>query len=68
MAKPISTAVQAALDTKPTLVNGVLPTSYLSKAQIGETFDGVASEAGMLALAATPGDVALRSDTGTSGC
>lgn len=60
-AKPISTATQAALDTKPTLVAGKLPTSYLESVSIGETFS-VASQAAMLALTAQPGDTAIRTD------
>lgn len=61
LAKPISTATQAALDTKPTLVGGKLPTSYLESVSIGETFS-VASQAAMLALTAQPGDTAIRTD------
>jgi hypothetical protein len=60
-AKPVSTAQQAALDTKPTLVAGKLPTSYLEQVSIGETFT-VSSQAAMLALTVNPGDVAIRSD------
>jgi phage-related tail fiber protein len=62
-AQPISqiTGLQAALDSKPTLVNGVLPNSVLPPLSITDTFV-VASQAAMLALTAQRGDVAVRTD------
>lgn len=55
------TGLQAALDSKPTLVNGVLPTSVLPALSITDTFV-VASQAAMLALNAQRGDFAVRTD------
>lgn len=46
--------------------NGKLLTAHLPALAIGETFT-VASEAAMLALSAQQGDVAIRTDLGTSG-
>jgi phage-related tail fiber protein len=62
-AVPISniTGLQAALDSKPTLVNGVLPTSVLPAISISDTFV-VASQTAMLALTAQRGDFAVRTD------
>ncbi|WP_155293052.1 phage upper tail fiber protein [Rhodococcoides fascians] len=53
--------LQTALDTKPTLVGGKLPTSYLNRVEIGETLTA-ANQSAMLALDAQPGDIAVRSD------
>ena len=61
--KPISTAVQSALDTKATLVGGLIPTNLLPTLKIAETLSA-ANQTEMLALPATPGDMAIRGDNG----
>lgn len=56
--------LQTVLDSKPTLVGGKIPTSYLDRVEIGETLTAT-NQAAMLALNAGPGDVAIRSDNDT---
>jgi len=62
-ALPLSgiTGLQAALDSKPSLINGKLPTDVLPPLAISDTFV-IASQAAMLALTAQRGDFAVRTD------
>lgn len=62
LAKPISTATQAALGLKADLVGGKLPTSQIPAVAITEYLGVAASEAEMLLLTGQPGDWCLRSD------
>lgn len=57
------TGLQASLDSKLTLVNGLIPSNVLPPLAITDTFV-VASQAAMLALTAERGDVAVRTDGG----
>jgi hypothetical protein len=60
-------ALAAALISKADLVNGLIPTSQLPAIGTGGSIFPVSSQAAMLALSASQGDLAIRSDVGTSG-
>lgn len=55
----------AAAEGEPVVLDntGKIPASAIPSITITDVFDGVANEAAMLALAAGPGDVAIRIDT-----
>lgn len=61
LAISVVTGLQAALDNKPPLVGGVIPTSYLPNLTIANPHVA-ASQAEMLALPAQRGDIASRTD------
>jgi hypothetical protein len=60
--KPVSTATQAALNSKADLVGGVIPTSQIPTLSIVDFLGHVANQAAMLALTGQKGDWCIRDD------
>lgn len=64
--KPVSTAVQAALNNKADLVGGVIPNSQLPSLAVTEYLGSAASQSAMLLLTGQKGDWVIRTDTSST--